>query len=214
MTLQILAKGLAGQDLPAGKLWTVWFADERCVPASSDDSNEKGVRSSVIADGGLEGATVEGINLKEGDSVDPATIAKDYEARLLKDCPRNDAGMPLLDLVLLGMGPDGHTASLFPGHALLGEATAAVAAIEDSPKPPPQRITLTYPAIKAAHGCWFVVSGAGKQEAVKSVRSSLDAGAADGAAEEKALPAGRIRGDETEDLRWFLDGAANGDTEK
>lgn len=74
--------------------------------------------------------------------------------------------------MLLGMGPDGHTCSLFPGHKLLEETDALVAPIADSPKPPPQRITMTYPLINNAKLCIFALSGQGKADMVQ-VRASI-----------------------------------------
>ena len=77
--------------------------------------------------------------------------------------------MPRLDLILLGMGPDGHCASLFPGHPLMEVKDRAVAYIEDSPKPPPGRITLTLPCLCAAREVIFVAAGEGKAQVVADV---------------------------------------------
>lgn len=82
--------------------------------------------------------------------------------------------MPKFDLLLLGMGPDGHTCSLFPGHPLLEESDVLIASIDDSPKPPPQRITMTYPLINNAKLCIFPLCGQGKAEMVQVIRIYLE----------------------------------------
>ena len=96
------------------------------------------------------------------------------------------------------MGPDGHTASLFPGHSLLGESSTVVAHIENSPKPPPQRITFTYPVINAASNTFFVCTGASKAPNLKKVLTT-DANNKD------ALPSARVTGT----ITWFVDDAAS-----
>ena len=116
--------------------------------------------------------------------------ALDYEQQLRQLYP--DVSLPKIDLLLLGVGPDGHTCSLFPGliakssswihrtnhfittgHALLGETKKWVAPIEDSPKPPPCRVTLTYPVINNAKCGLFVAIGTGKADIIKVTSSTI-----------------------------------------
>jgi 6-phosphogluconolactonase len=87
----------------------------------------------------------------------------------LRRVPANASGRPRFDLIHLGLGEDGHTASLFPGDPALREAQALVAVIHNAPKPPPERLTLTLPVINAARAVLFVVQGASKREALARV---------------------------------------------
>jgi 6-phosphogluconolactonase len=91
--------------------------------------------------------------------------AKVYAARIKKHFPNVE--WPQFNLLLLGMGEDGHTCSLFPGHYLLKEESVWVAPISDSPKPPPARVTLTFPVINNSECCIFAMAGKGKAEMVK-----------------------------------------------
>ena len=123
-----------------------------------------------------------------------------YEKELIREFAQKDsARFPVFDLILLGVGPDGHTASLFPGHELLSEEDRWVAYVEDSPKPPPRRITLTLPVINHASRVAFVASGAGKAEILSAILDHPEQG----------LPAARVRPVSPGQLVWFVDDAAS-----
>lgn len=156
----------------AGLDWTrvhIWFADERFVPTGHDDRNVVAVAEALKGATGFEQARLHATLASDsGESLDDAAAA--YEAELRALVPPADGvpgGIPSLDLVLLGAGGDGHTASLFPGTQGLEEATALVVSVRDSPKPPPERVTLTLPAIREAARVWAVVTGAEKATAVR-----------------------------------------------
>ncbi|NXS83846.1 6PGL phosphogluconolactonase, partial [Erpornis zantholeuca] len=106
------------------------------------------------------------------------------------------ADPPQFDLLLLGMGPDGHTCSLFPGHALLQERRPLIAAIVDSPKPPRARVTMTLPLLNLARSLLILASGASKSCTVQRIL--------EGEEEEELLPAARVQ-PRSGHLRWLLD---------
>jgi len=110
----------------------------------------------------------------------------------------NAARFPVFDLILLGMGPDGHTCSLFPGHELLSESDLWVAPVTDSPKPPAKRITFTYPVINHAYRVAFVVAGESKQDMLHAVLDEPEEG----------LPCSRVRPAPPGLVFWFADAAA------
>lgn len=156
----------------AGLDWSrvhVWFADERFVPTGHDERNVVAVAEALKGAAGFEQARLHApLASDSGESLEDAAAA--YEAELRALVPPADGvpgGIPSLDLVLLGAGGDGHTASLFPGTEGLEETLALVDSIRDSPKPPPERVTLTLTAIRESARVWAVVTGAEKADAVR-----------------------------------------------
>lgn len=118
-------------------------------------------------------------------------VASDYE-KTVRESFQMPSGIPSFDLLLLGVGPDGHTCSLFPGHKLLDEKTLLIAPISDSPKPPSGRITMTFPLINNARHSIFAVPGSGKADIIKSI--FLD---------KENLPAAKVTA--LEKVHWLLD---------
>jgi 6-phosphogluconolactonase len=145
-----------------------FWADERCVPPTDPDSNFKMAQELLFAP--LKIAENQ-IHRLRGE-ISPADAVKIAEAELRQIATSEKNGQPVLDLILLGMGEDGHIASLFPGASQqILDATAPFLVIENSPKPPPTRISLSYANIFAAKKIWVLASGAGKEIAL---RDSLD----------------------------------------
>ena len=143
--------------------WTrmaFFWGDERAVPSGHPDSNYGRARRLWLEPARVPEASV---HRMPADAADLSRAARSYEevmARVLGATPR-------LDLALLGVGPDGHVCSLFPGHALLQERARLVAPIEDSPKPPPRRLTLTLPALWSAEVVVVAALGQAKAAVLK-----------------------------------------------
>jgi 6-phosphogluconolactonase len=142
----------------------LWLGDERCVPEDHEDSNTKMIRESLLDR--LRASEPPQLHHVRGE-LGPEDAAWIYGC----DVVRAMGERPVFDVVLLGMGPDGHTASLFPGHPEALSAEAPVIGVRDSPKPPPERITLTLPVLRRARFTILLVTGEEKAEALARVRA-------------------------------------------
>lgn len=164
------AQELAGQGkISFGRVHFFW-ADERCVLPTDEESNFKIANDLFFAPMNI---SPDQIHRVQGER-EPDAGAQLAEAEIRRVAPTDQNGFPVLDLIFLGLGPDGHTASLFPGEPSSVLTDRAVyRAIRNSPKPPPNRVTLGYSAICAAKKVWMLASGAGKEGAL---RESLSPG--------------------------------------
>ncbi|XP_017484519.1 PREDICTED: probable 6-phosphogluconolactonase [Rhagoletis zephyria] len=174
--LNFLCKAVPHTNSDLSK-WKFFFCDERYVDETDPESTYGAYKSKLVPQTNLQLQQFVPINI--GLPLDEC--AAEYERKLRKEFGRSTDGIPEFDLLLLGMGPDGHTCSLFPNHALLKEKTLLIAPIADSPKPPPQRVTMTFPLINNAKCCIFAMCGSGKAEMVKRVF-----------VDKEDLPAGRV----------------------
>jgi 6-phosphogluconolactonase len=167
---------LSEMDVAWGRV-SVLFGDERCVPPDHPDSNYQMAREALLDR--VAPATVHRM---------PAELGPDEGAKLYA---RAVEALTPLDVVVLGVGEDGHTASLFPGHPAL-KAAGLTVGIHDSPKPPPQRVTLTLGALQSARRVIILATGKGKADAVAKAKRG-------------EVPSGMIAG-----ARWLIDRAAAG----
>jgi 6-phosphogluconolactonase len=144
----------------------VWFADERCVGPDDEESNYRLAAETLLAGGEI---APERVHRMVGE-LGPEEGARQYARELEQNVAGADVDaptLPILDLILLGIGPDGHVASLFPGAATLDAGDDAVClGVADSPKPPPERITLSLAVLRAARECLLIATGASKADAL------------------------------------------------
>ncbi|KAI1404067.1 nagb/rpia/CoA transferase-like protein [Hypoxylon fuscum] len=194
----LLAEAKSAEDTVKFDKWEIFFADERAVPLEHEDSNygllKKELLDKIPAE--LGQPTIHPIDTQYLN--DTQELADQYEKILVNSFAKGDSvKLPIFDLLLLGSGPDGHTCSLFPGHPLLRETDAWVAPIEDSPKPPPRRITLTLPVVTHAVKVAFVATGGGKKEIMKEIFEQGN-----------GLPCALVNEATGERCSWFVDNPA------
>jgi 6-phosphogluconolactonase len=168
----------------------LFFSDERAVPPGDPESNYGLAVRSLLA---KVPSTVHRMQAEHG-------AAERYERLIRERITKLRGGVPVFDLVLLGMGDDGHTASLFPGTEALEEKTALVV-MNEVPQKKARRMTFTFPLINAADRVWVLVAGADKREIVARCREARGRG-------EQSFPVLRVAPEG--ELVWWLDEAASG----
>jgi len=146
--------------------WHIWFGDERCLPQGDPVRNDSAIRTAWLDHIALPAENLHPIPAELG----PAHGALRYAGTL--------AGVGEFDLVLLGLGEDGHTASLFPGQPLDAAGDPDALAVHDAPKPPAERVSLSAARLARARAVLFLVSGADKQAVVAAWRRGADLPAA------------------------------------
>jgi 6-phosphogluconolactonase len=182
-----------GGEIDWSKVRLFW-GDERYVPESDDDRNEKQAREALLNHIDIPAANVHAMPASDGefgDDIDAAALAYEH---VLAAISGDGEPAPDFDVHLLGMGGEGHVNSLFPHTAAVRETARQVVGVTDSPKPPPKRITLTLPAVRRSREVWLVVAGTDKADAVA---------AAIGGANPDDVPAAGATGREA--TVWLLD---------
>lgn len=176
----------------------VWWGDERFLPAGDPQRNETSARSALLDDVDIDPVRVHPLAATDGpDGNDPEAAAERYADQLAAAArPEDHAPVPTFDVLLLGVGPDGHVASVFPESPASYE-TRPVVAVRGAPKPPPTRLTLTLRAINSAREVWLVAAGEDKATAVHLALSG---------AGPVQVPAAGVRGRAR--TLWLLDRAA------
>jgi 6-phosphogluconolactonase len=175
----------------------LFWGDDRYVPEDDDERNDKQAREALLDHIDIPARNIHPMAASDGEfgsDLDAAALA--YANVLAATAPEGEPA-PNFDVHLLGMGGEGHINSLFPHTPAVAEKTRLVVGVEDSPKPPPRRITLTLPAVTRSREVWLVVSGAAKAEAVAAALAGAQA---------VDVPAAGAIG--TERTVWLLDAEA------
>lgn len=219
--VQALASGTAGA--PWWSKVHIWWGDERFVPRGHPDRNDRQADDAGLGQLGVPSESVHRL-LGARSGLDPLdnSVGSDESGEVEQDLaglpqatteyavqlaslaqPTQEAGetpSPIFDVMLLGMGPDTHVASLFPGRGevLLDDSSVTTVAVTNSPKPPPLRVSLTVPALRGSRAVFFIVAGADKADAVKQTRNADP--------NDPDIPASWVRGQQ--ETVWWLDSAA------
>jgi 6-phosphogluconolactonase len=173
-----------------------WWGDERFVPGGDPERNETGARGALLDALGVPEHLVHAIPGSDGPDGDDPDVAAAWYARELAASAGPGAAVPAFDVLMLGIGPEGHVASIFPDSPA-AHAAGSVVAVRNCPKPPPTRVSLTFSALQAAREVWVLASGAEKAEAVARALSGVS---------QVTLPAAGARGRER--TLFLLDEAA------
>ncbi len=175
----------------------LWWGDERFLAAGDEERNETGARSALLTQDPVVAAQVHPVPGPDGPDGDDPQAAADRYSRELAELADPGRAAPAFDVLILGVGPDGHVASLFPGRPELTEQDRPVVVVRDSPKPPPTRLSLTYPVINASRQVWLLASGEEKADAVAGGLAGADPSGA---------PCAGVHG--VDSTLWLLDRAA------
>jgi 6-phosphogluconolactonase len=198
-TLRELAESPARYAIDWSRL-AIWWGDERFLPAGHPDRNETQAREALLDDLDLDPARVKPMPASDGpagDDLDGA--AAQYAAQLAAAAHPEDHGVsPSFDVLLLGLGPDGHVASLFPEAPGLYDDRPVVP-VRGAPKPPPSRLSMSLGVINNAREAWIIAAGEEKAGAARLALSGAGS---------TAVPAAGVRGRTA--TRWLLDRAAAG----
>jgi 6-phosphogluconolactonase len=176
-----------------------YWGDERYLPPGDPERNETQARAALLDHLPVDPATVFPMGADHGSGAAGAEAAAQAYAELLagRAGPEDHGRVPTFDVLLLGMGGEGHTASVFPRSPAVYETERTVVAVHDCPKPPPTRVSLTLPAIRRATEVWIVTTGEAKAAAVAMALSGSD---------EADIPVAGATGRQR--TRWLLDHAA------
>lgn len=196
--LAALSSAPARDAVDWGRL-DLWWGDERFLPAGDPERNDTQARAALLDSVPLDPARVHPMPASDGPyGSDVEAAAEAYAAELAKAAsPENHGSVPTFDVLMLGVGPDTHVASLFPELPAVRETERTVVGVHGAPKPPPTRISLTLPAIRSAREVWLLAAGEDKAEAAAIALS--------GAGEVQAPAAGAYGRART---LWLLDAAA------